>query len=304
MHLGIDLGGTKIEVAVLDSSNQFILRKRVDSPRGSYRKTLEVLTNLIREAENETRAQCTIGIGIPGSIHPESGRIQNANSTWLIGEDLASDLQSKLERPISIANDADCFTLSEATDGAAAGATSVFGVILGTGVGGGIFFRDRVDRGPNSIRGEWGHNAMHYAYCDLDRNASCYCGRQHCIETYLSGPALVKHYYSDSQKSAVVKRVEEIAMMAKSGDSAAQSCLSIYFKRLGAALSQVINLLDPEVIVMGGGLSNLDEIYIETPKYILEHLFSDRMRNKLVKARHGDSSGVRGAAWLGKMQQK
>ena len=277
MRIGIDLGGTKTEIIVLGAAGEEILRERVPTPRGDYAGTVATIATLVKAAEakvspGETASIATVGVGIPGAESRVTGLIKNANSTWLIGQPLRADLEAALGRPVRIANDANCFALSEATDGAAAGADVVFGVILGTGVGGGIVVRGEVLVGANAIAGEWGHNSLPG---DEAHRPACYCGRAGCIETYLSGPAL-----------------------AADGGAENEAALQRYAARLARALAQVINILDPDVIVLGGGLSNLDRLYDRVPRLWQAHVFSDAVATRLVKARHGDSSGVRGAAWL------
>ena len=277
MRIGIDLGGTKTEIIVLGAAGEEILRERVPTPRGDYAGTVATIATLVKAAEakvspGETASIATVGVGIPGAESRVTGLIKNANSTWLIGQPLRADLEAALGRPVRIANDANCFALSEATDGAAAGADVVFGVILGTGVGGGIVVRGEVLVGANAIAGEWGHNSLPG---DEAHRPACYCGRAGCIETYLSGPAL-----------------------AADGGAENEAALQRYAARLARALAQVINILDPDVIVLGGGLSNLDRLYDRVPRLWQAHVFSDAVTTRLVKARHGDSSGVRGAAWL------
>ncbi|HUN69750.1 MAG TPA: ROK family protein [Burkholderiales bacterium] len=268
-RIGIDLGGTKIELLALDDSGSEIFRKRVPTPQGDYDATVGALVSLVEDAEETIKATATIGIGIPGALSRVTGRVKNANSTCLIGHDLKRDLEKALEREIRIANDANCFALSEAVDGAGKGAEVVFGVILGTGVGAGIVVRGEVLTGPNAIAGEWGHNPL-----PLPRDADlplrrCYCGREGCIETYLSGPAL--------QLDPDMDRYEE---------------------RLARSLAGVINILDPDVIVLGGGVSNNDRLYANVPRLWQSHVFSDHVATRLARHVHGDSSGVRGAAWL------
>ncbi len=289
MRLGIDLGGTKTEIIALDDDGAVLLRERVPTPHGDYAATVATIAGLVREAEDKIGASGTalakvgpggtaasVGIGIPGAesraIGKAAGLIKNANSTWLIGQPLRADLEAALGRPVRIANDANCFTLSEAVDGAAAGAEVVFGVILGTGVGGGIVVRGEVLAGANAIAGEWGHNPMPGEEAVRPR---CYCGRCGCIETFLSGPAL-----------------------AADGGADDEAALQRYERRLARALAQVINILDPDVVVLGGGVSNLDRLYDRVPRLWGEWVFSDHVATRLVKNKHGDSSGVRGAAWL------
>jgi fructokinase len=276
MRIGIDLGGTKTEIIVLGDTSEELLRERVPTPRGDYVGTVATIAALVHAAEQKlgaggTAPLATVGVGIPGAESRVTGLIKNANSTWLIGQPLRADLEAALNRPVRVANDANCFALSEATDGAAAGAEVVFGVILGTGVGGGIVVRGEVLVGPNAIAGEWGHNAL----AGEDAVRPCYCGRTNCIETFLSGPAL-----------------------AADGGAEDEAALQRYERRLARALAPVINLLDPNVIVLGGGVSNLDRLYDRVPRLWGEWVFSDHVATRLVKNKHGDSSGVRGAAWL------
>lgn len=294
MHLGVDLGGTKIEVAALDPGNRFLYSERIASPRDDYQNTLSAIVALVARAEESLGTKCTIGIGIPGSISPATGLIQNANSTWLIGRPLKKDLEALFQRPVAIANDANCFALSESRDGAAAAFPSVFGVILGTGVGGGFVINNTAHIGPNAIGGEWGHNPMPLKYCQNEQPL-CYCGKTHCIETYLSGPSLVRdfnHRYASSYQS-----VEQI--LAEATPDQQLFTLERYTVRLAAALGTVINTLDPDCIVLGGGLSNIQSLYDELPEAIQQHVFTENFATPILKAKFGDASGVRGAAWLG-----
>ncbi len=295
MRIGIDLGGTKIEAILLDESGKEQARRRVQTPQGNYSATLETIQNLISEIEEDVAVQAHIGIGIPGTISPATGLVKNANSVCLIGHRLQDDLESLLNRPVRIANDADCFTTSEATDGAAAGTRLVFGVILGTGVGGGIYWKDQTFCGPNSITGEWGHNALPWPEDDERPGEACYCGKQGCIETFLSGPGLEREYFRTTGQNATS---QEINRLSQRGESRAEDTLRRYESWLARSLATVINIIDPEVIVMGGGLSNFTRFYERVPKIWGEWVFSDRVDTKLVPAKHGDSSGVRGAAWL------
>ncbi len=270
MRIGIDLGGTKIEgVAIADDGAQ-LARVRVQTPRDDYDATVTAIAELVARIERDAGARGTVGVGIPGTISPATGLVKNANSTWLIGRPLGQDLPRLLDRPVRFANDANCFALSEATDGAAAGASVVFGVILGTGVGGGIVIDGRVIVGANAIAGEWGHNPLPAMRDDERPGPACYCGRRGCIETFLSGPALARD----------------------------EGSIGRYEERLARALAGVMNILDPDVIVLGGGLSNIERLYVSVPRLWLPHVFSDRVATRLLRARHGDSSGVRGAAWL------
>jgi len=301
MRLGIDLGGTKIEIIALANDGHEVLRRRVPTPQGDYPATLDTLTDLVRTTEAELGQSGTLGIGIPGAISAISGRIKNANSTCLIGHALQQDLEHRLARPIRLMNDANCFALSEATDGAAAGAKTVFGVILGTGVGGGIVIDGQVLQGANAIAGEWGHNPLPSpGLADLPL-PPCYCGRQGCIETYLSGPGLARDH---AQATGQSMDGETIARLAERGDNACEATLQRYEERLARALAGVINLLDPEVIVLGGGLSNLQRLYRNVPRLWGPNVFSDEVRTRLLPNRHGDSSGVRGAAWLWPASQR
>ncbi len=291
MRLGVDLGGTKIEIAGFGDDGAMLLRERVATPRGDYVGTLKAVAALVEAAELKAGARGTVGIGIPGAESRASGLVKNANSTCLIGKPLKRDLETLLRCEVRIANDANCFALSEAVDGAGAGASVVFGVILGTGVGGGIVVDGRVLTGANAIAGEWGHNPLH----GEDHSEACYCGRTGCIELYLSGPGLSKDH---RRTTSADFPAAEIAQRAAAGDADCEATLKRYETRLARALAGVINILDPDVIVLGGGLSNVDRLYENVPELWGEHVFSDRVATRLLKHRHGDSSGVRGAAWL------
>lgn len=293
IRFGIDLGGSKIEIIALGAAGEILLRRRIATPQGDYPATLRAIAALVEEAEHQLGHRGSVGVGIPGAESLESGLVKNANSTCLIGQPLRRDLQTLLRREVRLANDANCFALSEASDGAAAGAAVVFGVILGTGVGGGIVVDGRPLVGVNAIAGEWGHNPLPLPQGEDLPLPPCYCGRAGCIEAYLSGPALARQYASGGGVDAA-----EIATRAVAGEGRAQAVLQAYGDRLARALAGVINLLDPQVIVLGGGLSNLDWFYQEVPQRWGAHIFSDSVRTRLVKAMHGDSSGVRGAAWL------
>ena len=253
------------------------------------------MCGLVRAIEAETGSRGTVGIGIPGTISPATGLIKNSNSTWLNGQAFADDLPRLLERPVRFANDANCFALSEATDGAAAGARAVFGVIVGTGTGGGVVIDGRVLTGANAIGGEWGHNPLPAARGDECPGPACYCARRGCIETFLSGPGLARDH---AEHGGAAITAEEIALRAAAGDPSAIATLARYEDRLARALGSVINLLDPDVIVLGGGLSNIDRLYERVPGLWSPYIFSDAVVTRLVPAKHGDSSGVRGAAWL------
>jgi fructokinase len=289
LNLGIDLGGSKIEILALDQG-QPCLRKRVATPQGDYARTVSVIASLVEDCERQLGRKGSVGVGIPGTRSPDHGRIKNANSTCLIGQDLQADLEQRLQRPVRLANDADCFALSEACDGAAAGAASVFGVILGTGVGGGLVVNGQLLSGPNAIAGEWGHNPLPWRSEADGPSRRCYCGKDDCIETFLSGPGWVA-------RSGLGLSAMQLAAAAEQ-DALAQQALMRYCDQLARGLAAVINLIDPHVIVLGGGLSNIQALYREVPALLPRYVFSDRVNTRLVQARHGDSSGVRGAAWL------
>ena len=300
LALGIDLGGSKIEIIALDEEGAVLLRRRRPSPRGSYQATLEAIRDLVAGAEAELGARGTVGFGTPGAISPASGLLKNSNSTWLNGWPLDRDLAEVLERPIALANDADCLALSEATDGAAAGAASVFAVILGTGVGGGLAVHGKVLAGPNAIAGEWGHNPVPWPDPDERPGPPCYCGLAGCIETWLSGPGLARDY---RLHAGVARDPPAIVAAAAQGDAPADAALRRYEHRLARGLAAVINLLDPQAIVLGGGLSQLPRLYGAVPAIWDRYVFSDTVRTPLWPAMHGDSSGVRGAAWLGRNRE-
>lgn len=298
LRIGIDLGGTKIEGIVLDGSRE-VARLRVPTPRDDYEATLAAMVSVVSELEARARDKATVGVGIPGAISPSTGFVKNANSVWLIGRPLVDDLSSRLGRPVRIANDANCFAISEATDGAAAGAPVVFGVIIGTGTGGGIVVRGEPLIGANAIAGEWGHNPLPWADAGDEPAPECYCGKRGCIETYLSGPGFAADYARRSGTSEAVPRIID---RAANGEADAVQTLDRYLSRMARALAAVINTLDPDVIVVGGGLSNIDAIYERVPglwgRWIFSAGLGEVARTRLVCARHGDSSGVRGAAWL------
>lgn len=295
LRIGIDLGGTKIEVIALDSAGHERLRRRVATPQADYMATLMAIGSLVETTELELGQRGSIGVGIPGAESLANGLIKNANSTCLIGKPLRRDLQALLQREVRLANDANCFALSEAIDGAGQGAAIVFGVILGTGVGGGIVVNRQVLTGANAIAGEWGHNPLPLPdQSDLPL-PPCYCGRSGCIETYLCGPALVRDH---QQSTGLQLDPAEIDRRATAGDAACEATLQRYEARLGRALAGIINILDPQIIVLGGGLSKLKRLYRNLPNCCGPQVFSDLFYNKILPPTHGDSSGVRGAAWL------
>lgn len=294
-RIGIDLGGTKIELAALDASGSIALRRRVATPAGDYDATLRAVGELLAQCERELGARSTVGIATPGALSLASGRMKNANSTCLNGRPLKEDLERALGREVRLANDANCFALSEAIDGAARGYGTVFGVILGTGVGGGIVVRGRVLDGANSIAGEWGHNPLPLPRAEDQPLPACYCGRRGCIETYLSGPALAADH---ARTTGAALDADAIARRAREGDAACEATLRRYEDRLARSLAGVINVLDPDAIVLGGGLSNLERLYARIPALWGALVFSDEVRTRLLPPVRGDSSGVRGAAWL------
>lgn len=297
MRMGIDLGGTKIEGIMLDDTGIEVIRRRIPTPAGDYDATLAAIRDLVGKLERTAGSGPVprIGIGIPGIISPATGLVKNANSTWLIGKPLDKDLEAVLGRPVRVENDANCFAVSEATDGAAAKAHVVFGVILGTGVGGAIVVDGRPLPGRNAIGGEWGHNPLPWPTEDDLPGPDCYCGLTSCIETFLSGPGMTADF-----RHATGRNLEtgEIVTRAKTGDADARAAVERYESRLARALASVVNLLDPDVIVLGGGMSNITSIYDNVPRLWTRWIFSDCVDTPLLRNRHGDSSGVRGAAWL------
>ena len=295
LRLGIDLGGTKIEIIAIDSDGRETERRRIASPRDDYDGTVRAVAGLVASVESALGRRGSVGIGIPGSLSPATGKIRNANSTWLNGRVLNVDMAAALDRPVRLANDANCLVLSEARDGAAAGAEIVFAIILGTGVGGGIAVHGRPLVGCNAIAGEWGHNPLPWPRDDERPGHACFCGRRGCIETFLSGPALARdHTLATGQDLSA----EDVATAAAAGDADAGATLRRYLDRLARALAHAINMLDPDVIVFGGGLSNIEALTKGWPERLNPYVLSDRIDTKIVRARHGDSSGVRGAAWL------
>lgn len=294
-RIGVDFGGTKIEAAVLAADGAIAVRRRVDNP-GNYAGALNVLRDLIAAVEAESGVRdATIGIGLPGSISPKTGLMRNANSVWLNGKPFQQDLEKVLSRPVRLENDANCFALSEATDGAAAGAEVVFGAILGTGCGGGVVVRGRTVEGVNRIGGEWGHTPLPWPTA-VERGAhKCWCGRTDCLETWISGTAFSEDYERAHHRKL---KGDQIMSAVRMGEVAAVACFDAYVHRLGRALAVICDILDPEVIVLGGGMSNTAELYDRVPEVAAEYAFSDVFMTRIVPAKHGDSSGVRGAAWL------
>lgn len=295
MRIGIDLGGTKIEVIALDSMGMVRLRRRVSASIEGYEGTLQKVVELIKGIEAELGKVCSVGIGIPGAVSSLTGKIKNANLTCLIGQYFDKDLRIALGREIKISNDANCFVLSEAIDGAGSDGKVVFGVIIGTGVGAGIALNGNIWTGPNAIAGEWGHNPLPWAEEEELHEVSCYCGKKRCIETFLSGPGFSRDFHAMTGR---LIPPQEIVIAAELEEAAALRCLMRYEHRLARGLAHVINILDPDVIVLGGGMSNIARLYTNVPKLWEEFVFSDSVATRLVPPRHGDSSGVRGAAWL------
>ena len=295
LRIGIDLGGTKIEAIALDGDAELAPRQRIATPR-SYDGTLDAIEHLVRNMESAAGRSGSVGVGIPGTVSSRTGLVKNANSTWLIGRPLQADLEGRLARPVRIANDANCFTLSEAIDGAGQGFETVFGVILGTGVGGGVAVRRHVLEGPNQIAGEWGHNPLPWMTDEERASApACYCGKRGCIETFLSGPG----FELDHARAGDVRRSSpDIVRAAATGDAAAIQSLGRYQDRLARGLAAVINVLDPDAIVLGGGMSNLPDLPAAASALLPRYVVSDTVRTKVLLNAHGDSSGVRGAAWL------
>lgn len=295
MRIGVDLGGTKIEAAALDAAGAIMIRQRAPTPAGDYAGTLAAIAALVASVEAQTGETGSVGVATPGALSLKTGLIKNANSTVLNGRPLDRDLSALLNRPVRIENDANCFALSEAADGAGAGARVVFGVILGTGVGGGLVVDGRLVSGRNRIAGEWGHNPLPRPRADELPGPACYCGKKGCIETFVAGPALARNYI---EQTGIARDAQSIAAAAEAGEPAAVACLHLFSDRLARGLASVINIVDPDVIVLGGGLSNIARLYDGLPALIARYAFSDGVETPVVRAAHGDSSGVRGAAWL------
>jgi fructokinase len=304
-RIGVDLGGTKIEAIALDKAGQLVWRERVATPRTSADEICDAIAALVLRCEREVGATCSVGIGTPGSLSPKTGLLRGSNTVVLNGQPVKQEIEARLRREIRIANDANCFALSEAVDGAGKGAQSVFGVIFGTGCGGGVVIDGKIQNGLHAIAGEWGHNPLPWptddelpprtdaAAAPVSRGAHrCYCGKWGCIETWLSGTGIAKHFLDGSIAT------KDIVARALSGDATAENYLQCVEDRMARALATVINLLDPEVIVLGGGVSNIDRIYANVLPLLSKYVFSEFVETKIAKNVHGDSSGVRGAAWL------
>ncbi|HEY3380214.1 MAG TPA: ROK family protein [Vicinamibacterales bacterium] len=295
-RIGIDLGGTKIEAIALADDGSIPVRLRVPTPRQDYQGTLDAIAGLVREVESAIGGhRCTVGIGMPGVVSPATGLVKNANSTWLIGHAIEEELAALLQRPVRLANDANCFALSEASDGAGAGADCVFGVIIGTGTGGGVVVHGHLLTGRNAVAGEWGHNPLPWPTGAESPGPACYCGRHGCIETFISGPGLARDHRAMTGGAV---DAAEIVRCAGQGDAAASASLARYEQRMARSLATIINVLDPDVIVLGGGMSKVERLYRNVPGLWGPFVFSDRVDTRLVPPAHGDSSGVRGAAWL------
>lgn len=291
IRIGVDFGGTKIEAAALDPEGAIIARLRTPNP-GDYRPALAAVADLVAQVEQAAGGRAErIGVGMPGSISPRSGLIRNANSVWLNGEHFGDDLQVALQRPVQLANDANCLALSEAADGAGAGARVVFAAILGTGCGGGVVVDGALVEGRNGVAGEWGHSPLPWATADEHPGPACWCGRRGCLETWISGPAFAADHGAGLKAPEIIAR-------ARAGDAAAQAAFARYVDRLSRALAVVVDLIDPDVIVLGGGMSNVAELYDRLPAALAPHVFADGVDTPIRPAIHGDSSGVRGAAWL------
>lgn len=303
MRIGIDLGGTKTELIALDSAGKKLLRFRRATPAGDYSAGLNLISEMVREAEKAIGGSATVGIGTPGAISRSGGMMKNCNSTWLNGRPFKQDMETLLKRQIRISNDANCFALSEAVDGAGGGAKTVFGAIIGTGTGAGIVIDRNVLEGANGIAGEWGHNPLPWPADDERPGPTCYCGRQGCIETWLSGPGMAADHlrhigYTGGHPAGHTLTAKEIAAGADDGDADCMQTMARYTHRMARGLAHVINILDPDVIVLGGGMSNIASLYEEVPRLWHPFIFSDTVDTKLLPPVHGDSSGVRGAAWL------
>jgi fructokinase len=295
MLIGIDWGGTKIEAVALDEDGRALARRRIATPQDDYEACIRAAAGLVAGLESELSRPGTVGIGIPGAISPATGLVKNANSTWLNGRPLDRDMERALRRPVRVENDANCLAVSEATDGAGAGAATVWAVILGTGVGSGIAVHGRALSGRHRIAGEWGHNPLPWPLDDERPGPPCWCGRRGCIETFVSGPAMAADHGRRTEQRL---KAEEIAAAMRAGDAAARTTYGRFLDRLGRGIAHVVNVLDPDTVVLGGGLSEVDELYADLPARIAPHVFSDRFDTPIRKSVHGPTSGVRGAAWL------
>ncbi len=303
MRIGIDLGGTKIEVIALSDSSEELFRKRIPTPRGSYPDTLAAIKSLVDDAERATGQKGTVGVGIPGTISPFTGKVKNANSVWLNGQTLDKDLSALLQQEVRFANDANCMAVSEATDGAGAGKNIVLALILGTGSGSGIVINGKPHNGANGIGGEWGHNMLPWQdeeEQEVTKNNPCYCGKSGCVEQFVSGTGLCDDY---ERRSGNRLKGDEIVRLAEQGDAVAEQSLQAYERRLAKSLAAYVNVLDPDVIVLAGGVCNIDRLYTNVPKLLGDYIFGRECFTEIKKAVHGDSSGVRGAAWLWPLEE-
>ena len=303
MRIGIDLGGTKIEVIALSDKGEELFRKRIPTPRGSYSDTLTAIKSLVDDAEQATGQKGSVGVGIPGTISPFTGRVKNANSVWLNGQPLDKDLSALLQREVRFANDANCMAVSEATDGAGAGKSVVLALILGTGSGSGIVINGKPHNGANGIGGEWGHNMLPWQDEEerlVTQNNPCYCGKSGCVEQFVSGTGLCDDY---ARRAGTRLKGEEIVRLAEQGDPLAEQSLQAYERRLAKALAAYINVLDPDVVVLAGGVCNIERLYTNVPKLLGDYIFGRECFTEIKKAVHGDSSGVRGAAWLWPLEE-
>lgn len=292
MRFGLDLGGTKMEAVLLDDTGEIVWRERRPTPAEDYRAIIETIAALVAQAAIETAQEMTVGIGMPGSLSPKTGLVRNSNTQCLNGQAIKQDLESAMAREVRLANDANCFALSEATDGAGAGAQSVFGVIIGTGCGGGLVFDGKLQNGANGIGGEWGHNPLAAPTADELPGPPCYCGRHGCNEVWISGSGFARDHEAIAGEKLTAEQI------IASDSAAAKASFERLCDRIARALGAVINVVDPDVIVLGGGLSNVDALYTHIPEIWDGYIFSDVIETRLVKNKHGDASGVRGAAWL------
>ncbi|ACA88092.1 fructokinase [Shewanella woodyi] len=295
LRIGVDLGGTKIEAVCLDELGNELFKKRIATPR-EYELTLDAIVSLVEEVEVQLGKRATVGVGIPGIISPKTGLVKNANATWINGHQLDKDLGARLGREVKVANDANCFAVSEAVDGAGEGKALVFGVIIGTGCGGGLAVVGRVHEGGNGLSGEWGHNPLPWMMADEHRSTQCFCGQHDCIETFISGTGFIRDYQQGGGEP--VSSGCQIMALVKAGDSVATQAFERYMDRLARALAHIINAVDPDIIVLGGGMSNVDAIYPRLPRLLSQYVLGGECMTPVVKNRFGGSSGVRGAAWL------
>ena len=295
MRIGIDMGGTKIEGIALSDNGEELIRRRIDTPRHDYDGTVKAIAGIVHSLESETKQKCTVGVGIPGVISPQTKLVKNANSTWIIGKHFDLDLGNALGREVRLANDANCLAVSEAVDGSGAGFKLVFAIILGTGCGGGIAIDQKVHNGFHAIAGEWGHITLGWMYPEEYPGIECYCGQRGCLETYISGTGFENEY---QLQTGIRKRGREIVEILEQGDDAAERVMEIYENRLARAIATAVNFLDPDVLVLGGGMSNISRIYKTVPGLVQKWIFGGEFTTPIRPAKHGDSSGVRGAAWL------